>query len=179
LGPSPAVPYLGTFVEINVRTYVVDPHGRRSVWFFSLDVPRSVIVTVARTVFALPYCWSRTEYGADGARRRYALARRWPRGAGASAEIEFTIGDRMDAVNDLDHFLTARWSLLTSRRRRLLHGRVHHERWPLHRIDDHVVRQDVVEAVGLPSPVGDPWTACCPGVEVEVGWLERLRCTES
>ena len=25
IGPTPPVPYLGTFVEINVRTYVVDP----------------------------------------------------------------------------------------------------------------------------------------------------------
>ena len=78
LGPTPPVPYLGTFVEINVRTYVIDPLGRRSVWFFSLDVPRSVIVVVARTAFALPYCLSHTEYDADAAHRRYAMTRRWP-----------------------------------------------------------------------------------------------------
>ena len=36
LGRSPAVPYLGDFIEINVRTYVVDERGRRAVWFGSL-----------------------------------------------------------------------------------------------------------------------------------------------
>ena len=78
LGSTPPVPYLGTFVEINVRTYVIDPLGRRSVWFFSLDVPRSAIVAVARTAFALPYCWSRTQYQSDATQRRYAMTRRWP-----------------------------------------------------------------------------------------------------
>jgi uncharacterized protein YqjF (DUF2071 family) len=179
IGPTPAVPYLGTFVEINVRTYVVDPLGRRSVWFFSLDVPRSVIVAVARTVFALPYCWSRTEYHADATQRRYAMTRRRPHRTNPSAEIEFTIGDPIDDVTDLDHFLTARWSLLTARRHRLLYGRVHHQRWPLHHVDDHHLRQSVVEAAGLPSPTGAPHTACCPRVDVDVGWLERMRSVSS
>ena len=50
------LPWLSTFVEINVRTYVIDPQGRRAVWFFSLDVPRRPIVGVARSLFSLPYC---------------------------------------------------------------------------------------------------------------------------
>ncbi len=39
----PRLPPLGrwsTFPEINVRTYVVDPAGRRAVWFCSLDGPQ-------------------------------------------------------------------------------------------------------------------------------------------
>lgn len=174
IGPTPPVPRLGTFVEINVRTYVIDPHGRRAVWFFSLDVPRSPIVAVARSVFALPYCWSRTEYDADGLDRRYAMTRRWPHANRPSAEIEFAIGEPIARPTDLDHFLTARWALLTRRRHRLLSGRVHHDRWPLHRVDRWRLRGDVVEAAGLPSPVGDPLTACSPGVDVSIGWLRRV-----
>jgi uncharacterized protein YqjF (DUF2071 family) len=172
VGPTPPVPYLGTFVEINVRTYVVDPRGRRAVWFFSLDVPRSVVVAVARSVFALPYCWARTEYVADGPDRRYTMSRRWPHAARPSAEIGFTIGAPMVEVDDLDHFLTARWALVTRRRRRLLYGRVHHERWPLHEIDDWHLDQTLVEAAGLPTPSGRPRTACSPGVHVDLASLE-------
>jgi uncharacterized protein YqjF (DUF2071 family) len=145
------------------------------VWFFSLDVPRSVIVAVARSVFALPYCWSRTEYDAGANHRRYTMDRRWPRGMDASAEIRYTVGDPIEEVEDLDHFLTARWALLTVRRNRLVYGRVHHERWPLHRVDDHLLRQSVLQAAGVPAPTGSPRTACCPGVDVEVGWLEPVR----
>lgn len=176
IGPTPPVPHLGTFVEVNVRTYVVDPRGRRAVWFFTLDVPRSVIVAVARSVFALPYCWAHTRFVSDGAHRSYRVDRRWPRTARSagrpSAEIDFTIGEPIADVSDLDHFLTARWALLTNRRRRLLYGRVHHERWPLHHIDQWRLDGDLVEAAGLPSPDGAPRTACSPGVDVTVGWLE-------
>ena len=31
---------LSTFPETNIRTYIVDPNGRRGVWFFSLDITR-------------------------------------------------------------------------------------------------------------------------------------------
>jgi uncharacterized protein YqjF (DUF2071 family) len=145
------------------------------VWFFSLDVPRSVIVAVARTVFALPYCWSRTEYDARCDHRRYSMDRVWPRRTDTSAEIDFTFGDPIEEVSDLDHFLTARWALLTTRGNHLLYGRVHHERWPLRHIDEYSLRQSVIEAAGLPSPTGSPRTACCPGVDVQVSRLERVR----
>ena len=96
LGPTPPVPWLGSFIEINVRTYVVDSLGRRAVWFFSLDVPRSAIVAVARSVFALPYCWATATHMRDGDRHRYQMARRWPRGDGVFADIGFVVGDPIE-----------------------------------------------------------------------------------
>lgn len=178
VGPTPPVPYLGTFVEINVRTYVVDANGRRAVWFFSLDVPRSLIVGVARTAFALPYCWSRGAAHAEPepGRHRYSMRRTWPSGP-AAAEIEFTVGRPIAAadVDDLSHFLSARWGLLTTRRHRVLRGSVAHPPWPLFEIDDHAIDQDVIEAAGLSSPVGSPHAMYSPGVDVEIGWLGRVR----
>lgn len=176
LGRTPPVPWLGTFVEINVRTYVVDPSGRRAVWFFSLDVPRSAVVAVARTVFALPYCWARATHVHDGGNHRYEMRRRWPRPSGASAAMSFAVGDAIpdDGVSDLDHFLTARWALLTQRRGRLLYGQVHHPRWPLHRVEDVHIDQSVIEAAGLPSPVGAPRALYSPSVDVEVARLETV-----
>ncbi len=38
LGPTPPLPWLGSFIEINVRTYVTDALGRRAVWFTALAV---------------------------------------------------------------------------------------------------------------------------------------------
>ena len=180
LGPAPPVPYLGSFIEINVRTYVRDRLGRRSVWFFSLDVPRSAIVGVARSVFSLPYCWATADHTVDGDRHRYRMRRRWPRNHAdgrASADIEFTVGNPIpdDDVSELDHFLSARWALVTTRRATPLYGRVHHERWPLHDVTDVRIDQDVVEAAGLPSPEGAPIARYSPGVGVSVAWFERVR----
>lgn len=177
IGPTPPVPYLGDFVEINVRTYVIDPLGRRAVWFFSLDVPRSVIVGVARSVFALPYCFARAEHRVDGRRHRYELARRWPHRDRAHATIDVRVGRALppDEVTDLDHFLSARWALVTTRLGRLQYGAVDHPRWPLHEVDDWQVDQDVLSAAGLPAPVGEPVVRYSPGVPVELAWFETVR----
>ena len=176
-GPTPPVPYLGDFIEINVRTYVVDPLGRRAIWFFSLDVPRSVVVGVARTVFALPYCFARATHTVEGPEHRYTLARRRPHRVRPSADLRFTVGERIadDDVSELDHFLTARWALVTTRFGRLRYGSVHHPRWPLHTIESCRIRQDAIESAGLPSPVGDPVARYSPGVPVDLAWFEPVR----
>lgn len=176
VGSTPPVPWLGSFIEINVRTYVTDVLGRRAVWFFSLDVSRTVIVAAARSAFALPYCWARTDHQREGDRHRYSLTRRWPRPSGAHADIEFTVGDELadGEVGGLEHFLTARWALLTTRRGRVLNGAVDHQRWPLHRVGDVTIDQDVIEAAGLPCPVGAPHAMYSPGVDVSVAWLRTV-----
>jgi uncharacterized protein YqjF (DUF2071 family) len=176
LGPTPPVPYLGDFIEVNVRTYVVDPLGRRAVWFFSLDVPRSMIVGVARTAFALPYCFAHASHTVDGADHRYELARRWPHRERPTARLEFRVGDLIpdDQVTDLDHFLTARWALVTTRFGRLQYGQVHHPQWPLHRIESHRLEQDLIEAAGLPAPVGEPFARYSPGVPVDLAWFQSV-----
>jgi uncharacterized protein YqjF (DUF2071 family) len=178
VGPVPPLPYLSTFVEINVRTYVVDRRGRRAVWFWSLDVPRSAIVLVARTCFSLPYCWSAgARHVYDGDRHRFTMRRTWPRPEGEApfADVSFRVGARLTdaATTALVHFLTARWALATQRGGSLRRGRVHHERWPLHEVHDVDLDQTVVEAAGLPTPIGAPHALWSPGVGVSVGWLER------
>lgn len=179
IGPTPPVPWFGTFVEVNVRTYVVDRQGRRSVWFYSLDVPRTVIVGVARSVFSLPYCWSHATHdvsrSGDGdrvERHRYEVRRRWPAPRGAEAVVEYGVGDGIEG-GDLEHFLSARWALTTTRRGHPRYGRVHHPRWPLHEAVDPVVDEQLVAAAGLPTPSGDMHSMCSPGVPVSVGWFER------
>lgn len=180
--PGPVVPYLGSFVEINVRTYVIDRFGHRGVWFWSLDVPRSPIVGVARSMFSLPYCWGRARHSvarsADGEERhRYDYRRRWPRppaGAGAPhATLAYTVGERVEdgAVTELDHFVSARWSLFTVRRGRLARGDVDHARWPVHRVHDVHIDSTLVEAAGLPTPDGAPHALASPGVGVQVAWF--------
>jgi uncharacterized protein YqjF (DUF2071 family) len=176
LGPTPPIPFVSHFVEINVRTYVVDRLGRRAVWFFSLDVPRSAIVAVARSVFSLPYCWSAASHTVDGDHHRYEMARRRPHGARPVARIDFHVGAaiRPGDIEPLDHFLTARWALLTTRRRRLLRGSVYHEPWPLHRVDRFDVSTTPIEAAGLPAPDGPPRALYSPGVAVDLAWFEPV-----
>jgi uncharacterized protein YqjF (DUF2071 family) len=178
VGSTPRVPYLGAFIEVNVRTYVTDQHGRRAVWFWSLDVPRTVVVGVARSVFALPYCWSACTHERPAPdRHRYTVRRRWPDGGATSgsSDISFRVGAEIadDAVDELDHFHSARWGLLTTRRGRVLRGPVDHVRWPLHRVHDVSIDDSLVVAAGLPAPKGEPVARYSPGVAVRVGWPRR------
>ena len=71
---------LSTFPETNVRTYIVDPAGRRGVFFLSLDITRLLPTIVARLGYRLPYCWSTMSINAEGhgegSTRRYQSRRR-------------------------------------------------------------------------------------------------------
>lgn len=51
----PGVPWLGSFLETNVRLYSVDRHGTRGVVFLSLDCERVVVTAGARAAFGTPY----------------------------------------------------------------------------------------------------------------------------
>jgi uncharacterized protein len=179
IGATPPVPWLGSFVEINVRTYVVLRDGRRAVWFFSLDVPRLAIVGVARSVFALPYKWATTHHQVDGATHRYRMVRQPTSARAPFADITFTVGPVIapDDVSPFEHFVTARWALTTNRRT-LLHGAVHHPRWPLRRVENVSIHQSLIEAAGLPNPCGEPLSVYSDGVGVQVGWLEPADAAE-
>lgn len=179
VGPTPPLPWLSSFIEVNVRTYVTDRNGRRAVWFFSLDVPRTAIVAVARSVFALPYCWAHADHEVHGVQHRYRIERRWPTNRAGMADMDFTVGDRLDIdeVTPLDHFLTARWALLTQRRGRLKYGRVDHSRWPLHRVDNVAIHQNIIEAAGLVAPSGEPHARYSPGVDVRVARFRTVSTT--
>ena len=176
-GRTPPMHRLGTFIEVNVRTYVIDALGRRAVWFFSLDVPRSAVVAVARTVFGLPYCWAHAEHTVDNDRHHYRTQRRWPAGENACADMRFRVAARLpDSETDpLDNFLCARWAMVAERRQRLSYGRVDHPRWPLHRVTDVEIDQTLVEAAGLPTPEGVPHARYSPGVDVRIAWYERIK----
>jgi uncharacterized protein len=142
---SPGLPYLGSFLETNVRLYSVDRSGRRGVVFVSLDASRLAPVLAARWGPGLPYLWSKMSYARDGDLVRYGCVRRWPGPRGARSRIEVRVGDPI-AAGPLEHFLTARWGLHLKGRRpdSALYWPNSHEPWPLRsavveRLDDELL----------------------------------------
>lgn len=59
---TPGLPWLGSFLETNVRLYSVDDQGRRGVVFASLDAERLLPVLAARWVAGLPYLLARMRF---------------------------------------------------------------------------------------------------------------------
>jgi uncharacterized protein len=151
LGRAPAVPWLGSFPETNVRLYSVDEQGRRGVVFRTLEASRLAVVLGARVAFGLPYTWARMRVvEADGV-LRYSSRRRWPEPRTASTRVAVRVGDALPAGDPLDEFLTARWGLHTRSFGRTLYVPNRHETWPLHRADLLHLDDSLVGACGLPG----------------------------
>lgn len=174
----PAAGRLSTFLETNVRTYLVAPDGRRGVWFASLDVTRLVPALVARTTYALPYCWARMRTERLGDEVHHTSRRRWPRRtAGAAVDLRVRVGDPIapDQVSDLEHFVTARWGLGNQIGPWPVWAAVDHGPWSLHRAEVLDCDETVLAAAGLPTPDGEPVALWSPGVQVRIGRPTRLR----
>lgn len=170
IGPPhfPAVPYLGSFPEINVRTYVVND-GVPGVWFCSLDINRLIPTLVARVTYRLPYCWGSASHRRNGDTVATEVHRRWPtRGPGSAFSIE--VGEPIEEQSDLDIFVTARWGLYSPRRGgRVRYAPVSHPRWPLNRARLLSIDDSLLTAAGLPAPTGDPHVLFSDGVLVRIG----------
>ncbi len=173
----PRIPWLLEFPETNVRTYVRDRGGRSGVWFFSLDAARLAAVVTARASYRVPYFWSEMAVGRAGQVMTYATRRRWPGPGNVTSNVSIEIGDQYlpGDLKELDHFLTARWTLFGTWRHRLLMAHAEHPPWTLHRAMVQRCDDDLLGAVGLPAPESAPMVHWSPGVDVRVGYPHRLR----
>ncbi len=172
----PAVPYLGTFPEVNVRTYV-RRNGVRGVWFCSLDINRLLPTIVARTTYTLPYCFGRASNKRVGDELMTTVERRWPRGE-AHTKIRLKIGEHIVAPSPLEVFLSARWGLYTTTRRgNLRYAPISHEPWRLQRAEIISLDDSLIDAAGFAAPNvavnGEPHVMFSGGVPVRVGLPRR------
>jgi len=178
--PLPPVPRLGTFVEINVRTYSVDGAGNRGVVFQSLEAEPLPSVLAAQALFGLPYRWARAgQRIVDGTIEYRARRRNGPRldsgradrAASALAHAQSGMHARRD-INPLpstrihakpsttavdtpiSRFLTDRWGFHETRRGRTIYARNRHEPWPL--VEAELLRLDdgLLAAAGFPELAG-------------------------
>ena len=175
----PGVPYLGSFAEINVRTYV-RRNGVPGVWFCSLDINRLLPTIVARTTYTLPYCFGRASNKREGDELHTMVERRWPRGdRAANTNIRLKIGEQIVAPSPLEIFLSARWGLYTTTRGgSLRYAPISHETWRLQRAEIISLNDSLIEAAGFATPTvaanGEPHVMFSSGLPVRVGLPKRV-----
>lgn len=176
-GVPDLIPYLGSFPETNVRTYVTGPDGRRGVYFHSLEASRLGAVAVAQLGYRLPYQWARMRIEPLRGGLRYTSRRRWPGPRGVASRVDVAIGRPLarDEVTELDDFLSARWRLYVPLGRRLARAEVAHPPWPLHEARVLHLDDELLAAAGYPGLAerAPDHVRFSPGVEVDVG-LPRL-----
>jgi uncharacterized protein YqjF (DUF2071 family) len=173
LGRSHSTPYLGDFLETNVRLYSVDDEGRHGVVFRSLEASRLATVLAARWGYRLPYVWSRMRVTRDGDVWTWHSRRRWP-DPGLQTAISIRVGEPVEPT-DLDIWLTARWGLHHQVAGRAIWTPNSHEPWPLRAAELLHLDDELVAAAGLsvtgPPPVPVRFSA---GVHTVFGWPRRL-----
>ena len=126
----PCVPWLSNFLELNIRVYVHDEHGRPGVWFFSLDCNQPVAVELARRFFHLPYEHAKMSANPADAFMNYSCHRK---------SEEHSAGYRYRGEGDvqiaepgsLEFFLLERYLLFSKNHQGdLFSGQVHHVPYP-------------------------------------------------
>ncbi|MFG6444532.1 YqjF family protein [Microbacterium sp. P07] len=128
--PLPPVPLVGSFVEINVRTYAVDSRGRRSVVFRTLEAEHLLPVIGARALFGLPYRWARAGVRQDARAIEYRSRRHGTGAVHPGTRVRVAPGST-PVDTDLSRFLTARWGFHQAHLGRTTWAANEHEPWPL------------------------------------------------
>lgn len=149
--PLPPVPFVGSFTEINVRTYAVDDEGRRGVVFRTLEAEHLAPVLAAQALFGLPYRWARAGVRADGARIEYRSRRHG--GRHPSTRVRATLGTET-VDTPLSRFLTARWGFHERHLGRTIWAANAHEPWPLVTAELEALDDDLVADSGFPQLAG-------------------------
>ena len=131
LRATPALPWISTFAELNVRTYV-RVADRPGVYFFSLDAARWLAVAAARAFLNLPYYAAdmTVELRRDGL--RYESTRRTREPAEFRAIYEPTSAPFVASTGSIEYFLTERYCLYHQNHRGHPYRLdIHHRPWSL------------------------------------------------
>jgi uncharacterized protein YqjF (DUF2071 family) len=171
------LPWVSSFAELNVRTYV-RRGGKSGVWFFSLDAASRLAVEAARAWFHLPYFRAsiRFDEHADGF-IAYESTRTDRRGNPSSFRARYrpTADPCAATIGTLDHWLTERYCFFAvDSRGRLSRSDVHHHPWPLQRAEAVVEINSMAQASSVSLPPTPPLLHFARKLDV-VGWTpERV-----
>jgi uncharacterized protein len=147
VAPGPAVPWLGTFLETNVRLYSVDGHGRRGVVFLSMDASRLAVVLGARVALGLPYAWAGMSLDRRWPLLTYTTRRRWPGPGTATSRVVVRVREALSSPTEVDRWLTNRWGLHAGG----AYLPNEHDPWPLRGAELVDLDDRLVAAAGFPD----------------------------
>jgi uncharacterized protein len=150
----PALPWVSSFAEMNVRTYVT-VGGKPGVFFFSLDAANPVAVGAARTLLRLPYFTASMQVETRDGYVHYASRRLSSEGTAAQFVGRYRPAGSVVSPKPgtLEHFLTERYCLYAvDHGNRPYRLEIHHPPWPLQSADAEISTNTMAEAAGLRLP---------------------------
>jgi uncharacterized protein len=145
---TPPLPWVSSFPELNVRTYV-ELDGKPGIYFFSLDAARKAAVFAARRTYRLPYFHARMRVEQMGARIDYVTER--IDSAGPAARFRGSYGPSGARTDDaLARWLAERYCAYTvDERLRPRRVDIHHPPWPLQPAEGELDAQGMADQIGV------------------------------
>jgi uncharacterized protein YqjF (DUF2071 family) len=182
VGPAglPLPGRLGTFGEVNVRTYVRprDPgDGPPGIWFLSLDAESPYVVAGGRAVFHLPYFRARIDIDETGDATDYRSRRTHFGAPPARLRARYrATGPAAEAPPaSLEEWLTARQALYAAGPSGcLFRGDISHAAWRLAPAEWQLETETLLSALGLDRPAGPPVLHRADDLDVRAAWPIRL-----
>ena len=169
----PPLPWVSWFLELNLRTYVHDGHGRSGVWFYSLDCNQPIAVQLARRFFHLPYFHARMAARREGSVIDY----RCQRSSCREARFRWSVAADCQRATpgSLEYFLLERYTLFAVTGASVLyHGRVHHEPYQYSPTKVSLLSTEPARLAGFDLN-GDPCSLlAAKHVDVQVFTLQRV-----
>ncbi len=173
----PPVPFLSTFLELNVRTYV-KWKGKSGVYFFSLDASHPIAVETARKFFCLPYYNAIMSKNPQAGGISYSSRRTDNRSNKAILEVDYKpIGDiYFSQPESLESWLTERYCFLASNREgKPILCEIHHQQWPLQKASAKIHKNSMTQAIGIELPQSDPLIHFVRSLDTIEWSLENLK----
>jgi uncharacterized protein YqjF (DUF2071 family) len=176
LRPSffPSLPGISNFLEVNVRTYVINENNERGIWFYSLDASNYVDVLLARFLYKLPYVYAHIEMQQTHEHFSFWIKRREP--SVFKFRHEKLFYKAKEAT--LDHFLIERYRLYAADREGdIYYADVAHHPYDLavahaESYDARLLRQDNLLLDLQPEPCHLVYS---PGIDVKVNALKPMK----
>jgi uncharacterized protein YqjF (DUF2071 family) len=172
----PPIPGANRFPELNLRTYVREPHTNLGgVYFFSLDAANPFAVAFARAVYRLPYYWAKMQIDhCDNREFCYTSERRFTKTRARFRARYRSLGEASDKYG-LEQFLTERYALYTAHPSgALFKGNIHHLPWPLERAEAEFEINELPAAHGITLPDTKPLLHYSRELVVYIWSLEQM-----
>lgn len=178
---TPPIPWLSSFHEVNVRTYVHRDGRDPGVWFFSLDTSSALAVEGARAFYKLPYFHSQIDFAvSDDPLPAIEFVSRRDDPDGAQPAVSRIVYQPVEgpvapaSPGTIEHFLVERYVLYTADDdHQLYRARVHHQPYPLQRAEVLELEETLIWAAGLRRAGSVPLRHYAREVNVSVDPLEK------
>ncbi|PWA07930.1 DUF2071 domain-containing protein [Pueribacillus theae] len=126
----PKIPYLHSFIELNVRTYVTYK-GKPGVYFFSLDANKRPIVFAAKIGALLPYRFADIAFHQENSGFCFKTKRKHSDRLKDNFESYYrsTSDPFFPSPHSLDYWLLERYCFWTTKGKWVFRGDIHHDKW--------------------------------------------------